>query len=191
MTTPEATGRTSRARGKSSPTGRKRRPVDPETRTRIVELAEQGMARNAIAREVGVSASTVTKYAKRAGIAFDRSKTAEATRAREIDNAATRAEIAAGMLSDLQDSRRIMRELPAPTDLRGVEQRTRAQANQARQFADITRAAPVKEHDANAEVVGALKEFAMSLGDVARLARYEALYGPLGEGDDDYGREDL
>lgn len=65
-----------------------RRPVDPETRARIEALAAEGMARNAIARELGISSSTVTKYAP-AG-SFDRSASRAAVEARQWDARAAR-----------------------------------------------------------------------------------------------------
>lgn len=60
------------------------RPVEPETRARILELARGGMGRNAIAREVGVSGAAVTSICEPEGIAFDWSTTEVAVAARRI-----------------------------------------------------------------------------------------------------------
>lgn len=60
------------------------RPIEPETRARIIELARGGMGRNAIAREVGVSGAAVTSITEPEGIVFDWSSTDLATAARRI-----------------------------------------------------------------------------------------------------------
>jgi transposase-like protein len=72
------------------------KPLPARKRTAILADIKTGAkARNQIARDHGVSASTVTKIAKDAGIAdaFDRSQTAKGTRAQQADNAAVRAEL--------------------------------------------------------------------------------------------------
>ena len=56
-----------------------RAALAPALRGRIVDLLGQGVTRNAIAREVGCSASTVTKVAREEGVEFDRSFTRNAT----------------------------------------------------------------------------------------------------------------
>lgn len=60
------------------------RPIEAETRARILELARGGMGRNAIAREVGVAGATVTAVTDPAGIVFDWSTTDLAVAARRI-----------------------------------------------------------------------------------------------------------
>jgi AcrR family transcriptional regulator len=69
-----------------------------ETIARIRELAESGMGRNEIARELGVSVGSVTAHAP-AG-AFDRSATMAAVKARQADMAEKRAKLAADLLED-------------------------------------------------------------------------------------------
>lgn len=69
-----------------------------ETIAEIRRLAGEGVGRNEIARRLGVSAGAVTAHAP-AG-AFDRSATAEAVRARQVDMAARRAELASNLLED-------------------------------------------------------------------------------------------
>ncbi|TQO23796.1 helix-turn-helix domain-containing protein [Paramicrobacterium agarici] len=73
------------------------RPVEEETRARAVELAKQGLSRNAIARELGIGAATVTKIIAGAGLSFDRSETEQAVKARQIDLAAMRINLAEKM----------------------------------------------------------------------------------------------
>lgn len=58
---------------------------------RVRELSEQGLGRNACARELGVSRRQVDKLAREAGIDWSRASTAAATQARMIDR---RAELA-------------------------------------------------------------------------------------------------
>lgn len=68
-------------------------PITPEKRAQIVDLAVAGMGRNEIARELGVAAATVSSVCERAGVAFDRRSTEQATRARVLDAKAKRAEM--------------------------------------------------------------------------------------------------
>lgn len=74
--------------------------LSSETVAEIRRLAAEGVGRNEIARRVGVSSSTVTAYAP-AG-SFDRGASAAATKARQIDMAARRAELAANLLADAE-----------------------------------------------------------------------------------------
>lgn len=71
-----------------------------ETVAEIQRLAAEGVGRNEIARRLGVSSSTVTAHAP-AG-SFDRTASAAATKARQLDMAARRAELAANLLSDAE-----------------------------------------------------------------------------------------
>jgi IS30 family transposase len=73
-------------------------PLPEDVVQRIRELAAAGTARNEIARQVGCSPATVTRYAP-AG-SFDRSSTAAAVQAHKIDAAAVRAKLALDLLSD-------------------------------------------------------------------------------------------
>ncbi|WP_221761289.1 helix-turn-helix domain-containing protein [Kibdelosporangium aridum] len=57
---------------------------------RVRELHAEGKTRNDIARAIGRSPSTVTGIARKLGLTFDRSATAAATHARQIDNRARR-----------------------------------------------------------------------------------------------------
>lgn len=70
------------------------KPLDPDKRAAIEQAIRNsnGRSRNAIARDHGVAASTVTKIANQAGNAdaFDRSQTRNATRARSVDLADAR-----------------------------------------------------------------------------------------------------
>lgn len=88
-----ASGNTTPKRGQN---GGGRPPVDSKTRARVRKLAREGKSRNAIAREVGISTSTVTTIcaAARPPITFDRKATKAATAARVADLKAERAKIA-------------------------------------------------------------------------------------------------
>lgn len=61
-------------------------------------LHGQGLSCNAIAKELGCAPSTVSKWAKKAGLTFDRSKTAAAVAAHTVDLAAGRVRLAEKML---------------------------------------------------------------------------------------------
>jgi hypothetical protein len=67
-------------------------PLSAQTIAEIRDLAASGTARNDIARRLGISAATVTKYAP-AG-SFDRSATEAAVKAHKIDASARRAILA-------------------------------------------------------------------------------------------------
>lgn len=53
--------------------------------SRARELHAEGVGCNAIARELGVNPSIVSRWAKREGLSFDRSATAVAVQARAVD----------------------------------------------------------------------------------------------------------
>ncbi|MFF4369641.1 helix-turn-helix domain-containing protein [Streptomyces sp. NPDC001594] len=61
------------------------RPVTDEDREQVRALHAEGLGRNAIARQLGRSSRTVSVLAEELGLTFDRTATAEATRARVID----------------------------------------------------------------------------------------------------------
>jgi transposase-like protein len=74
------------------------RPLADDIRAAILADIRAGkLSRNAIARKHGVGAATVTRLAQEAAgpTPFDRSKTVQATRAREADTAEARAALAA------------------------------------------------------------------------------------------------
>lgn len=77
-------------------------PLTPEERARIVQLAADGMSRNDIARETGRAAGTVTKTVRDAGGTFDRSATIAATKAKQLDAKARRAQLKLDLLDDAE-----------------------------------------------------------------------------------------
>lgn len=66
---------------------------------RARDLHELGLSCNAMAKELGVSAATISRWAKREGLSFGREKTALAVRARMIDIADSRTLLAKKMLT--------------------------------------------------------------------------------------------
>lgn len=72
-------------------------------RLSICELADEGLSVREVAARLSVAPSTVTRTARRMGLAFDRSATERATAARIADAKARRAETAARLL-DLVNS---------------------------------------------------------------------------------------
>jgi predicted transcriptional regulator len=70
---------------------------------RARELHAEGLSCNAIARDLGCAASTVSRWAKREGLSFDRSQTAEAVKAHTVDLAAGRIRLAEKMLAASED----------------------------------------------------------------------------------------
>lgn len=104
MPTPRVTSGTP----KGKPRGR-RAPVSDETRARMRQLAAEGMTRNAIARELGLSAGTITRNVPRG--TFDRSATAAATEARTHDLKAMRVDLSREVLTE---ARRLVGLMSAP-----------------------------------------------------------------------------
>ena len=81
------------------------RPVEPDVRARIIELVEAGMSRNAVARELKLSPSTVSKVAAECDppLTFDRSSSAAAVAAKQADAKARRAEIQLKLIDKAED----------------------------------------------------------------------------------------
>lgn len=80
-------------------------PIPPEKRAAILEeIKTSGKSRNQIARDQGVSMSSVTKIAQDNGLgdAFDRSRTEAATRAKVIDGRGLREQLKNDLLQDAQ-----------------------------------------------------------------------------------------
>jgi transposase-like protein len=96
--------------------------IPDRKRARIVADIKAEKPRNQIARDHGVSPSTVTLIARQAGLgsAFDRSKTLKASRAKAIDNKAKRAQLASDLLDDAQKLRARAWE-PYPVPMMGPE----------------------------------------------------------------------
>lgn len=77
--------------GSDHPPLRAQEPVTDAERARVAELHALGWSRAAIAREIDRGPSTVGRIAQAAGLTWDRSKTAVATVAKQMDNRARRA----------------------------------------------------------------------------------------------------
>jgi hypothetical protein len=79
-------------------------PIDPAKRAAIITAIKAGGSCRGIAREHAVSASTVTKIAKDEQLtgAFERAQTAKATRAKQFDAAAARAQLVQDLYGDAQ-----------------------------------------------------------------------------------------
>jgi len=75
------------------------RPLDPDKRAAILDDIRAGKARNVIARDHGVSPSTVSKVAHENGHTFDRSQTKDATAAAVADHASRRAALAERLIA--------------------------------------------------------------------------------------------
>lgn len=89
-------------------------PVTDEDRQRVAELHAEGLNRNAIAREIGRSGSTVSKIAVELGLSFDRTAVKAATEARVADAKARRAAL---MNELLDDAEKLRQQLFAPTTI--------------------------------------------------------------------------
>jgi hypothetical protein len=82
------------------------RVVDDQMQERLRDLHSRGFGRNAIARELGIAAGTVTLYAQELGLSFERGPGVKAaTAARKADAAALRSELELQLLEDAQKLR--------------------------------------------------------------------------------------
>lgn len=63
------------------------------------ELHAEGLSCNAIAKRLGVAPSTISRWAAREGLTFDRAQTAAAVKAHTVDLAAARIALAEKMLA--------------------------------------------------------------------------------------------
>jgi hypothetical protein len=72
---------------------------DPAVRARVAALHAEGKGRNAIAAELGLGNSTVTRIAKALGLDFSRAQTAVAVQARSTNLADMRTRLAEKMAS--------------------------------------------------------------------------------------------
>ncbi|VHM07280.1 Uncharacterised protein [Streptococcus pyogenes] len=77
--------------------------ITHDQKTAVLALHAEGIARNEIARRVGISAGSVTNICRDAGLTFDRSETKQATEARQVDLAAGRVRLAEKMLAASED----------------------------------------------------------------------------------------
>lgn len=73
--------------------------ISEDQKAQVLALHTEGLARNEIARRVGISAGSVTNICRDAGLTFDRSETKQATEARAVDLAAGRIRLAEKMLA--------------------------------------------------------------------------------------------
>lgn len=79
-------------------------PVEAAVRARAIELIGLGLPRNAIARELQIAPSSVSKNATEEGLPFDRAnQTASATAARQCDLKARRLELIYELMSKAAD----------------------------------------------------------------------------------------
>lgn len=72
-------------------------------RVQLRELHAQDMSVRQIAAQLGVSRTTVSRWAKEEGLAFDRARTAQAVAAQQIDLAAGRQRLAEKMLAAAEE----------------------------------------------------------------------------------------
>lgn len=80
-----------------------RNPLTDTERDRIRDLHGRGFSRNAICREIGRSAGSVTKFCQDEGLSFERGPGVKAaTAARKADAAALRSELELQLLEDAQ-----------------------------------------------------------------------------------------
>lgn len=75
---------------------------DPK-RAQFRELHAEGISASEIARKLGVSKSTISRWAKAEGLEFDRAQTAKAVAAHTIDLAAGRQRLAEKMLAAAEE----------------------------------------------------------------------------------------
>lgn len=88
-------------------------PDPDDLRRRVAELHAEGHGRNAIARQLGIAAGTVSRYAADQGLTFDRTANEAATRARRADILERRSLLE---LSYLEDAERLREQAWQPQE---------------------------------------------------------------------------
>lgn len=91
-----------------------RGPITEQEKDRIAALHADGLSRNAIAREIGRGASTVSRICHELGLRFDRHLTVEATAAKVADAAERRARLQEATLASAE---RLMAQMFAPSTI--------------------------------------------------------------------------
>ncbi len=86
-------------------------PLTGDEKTRIADLHAKGWSCNRIATELGRSPATISRYAAREGLTWDREKTKAAVEAHKTDAKARRAELANLLL---EDARRLRDQIYEP-----------------------------------------------------------------------------
>lgn len=88
--------------------------ISDEKRAAIVTGLAEGKTRNQIARDHTVSPSTVSKVAQEEQHEFDRTQVIHATRAKQADNRARRAQLSSDLLGDAE---KLRKQLWEPTTI--------------------------------------------------------------------------
>ena len=76
---------------------------NPAVHDRVKELHAQGLGHNDIVRTIGCAPATMAKIVKHLGLSFDRTRTEKATKAKQVDAAARRADIVRRLYSQAED----------------------------------------------------------------------------------------
>ena len=76
-----------------------RGPVQTHVRAKVLDLHAKGLGRNEIAKLTGIGAASVTRIVQADGGSFDRTKTEQAVKARQIDMASLRGQVAEKLLT--------------------------------------------------------------------------------------------
>lgn len=88
------------------------RPVEAQKRAEVIALFGEGLSRNAIARRVGLAGSTVSRICAEERLEFDRTKTALAVRAHQVDLAEARVLLAKKIAVRADE---LLEDMDAPT----------------------------------------------------------------------------
>jgi hypothetical protein len=83
----------------------KPRPITDADYAHLHELHGQGLSRNQIAKAMNRGTSSVSRMAAKAGLDFDRTRTAAGTAAKVLDAKARRADLALKLLEDAEQLR--------------------------------------------------------------------------------------
>lgn len=97
-----------------------RRWTDKDSRT-LRALHNEGRSLHSIAAEMGRSKQTVSKYASRMGLSWERGQTAAAAEAVHVDNRARRAALESALLDDAERLRRQLWEPSYVFNIGGAE----------------------------------------------------------------------
>ena len=134
-------------------------PLTEAQRQLIVTMALAGTPRNEIAREIGCSPGTVTRWANKGGVQFDRSATEAATHAKQIDQRAKRLELNVGYLRNLERLNKLLMEAESAREMSWISQ---AIGNVNRSLSELLKIDADQPDQDTVEVKSALTSFLAS-----------------------------
>lgn len=134
-------------------------PLTEEQRQTIVTMALAGTPRNEIARTIPCSPGTVSRWALKAGVQFDRSATETATHAKQVDQRAKRVDLSIGYLENIARFNKMLLTAESGREISWISQGI---SNLNRSMVEILKVDEAQPEQSTIEVKDALASFLTS-----------------------------